>query len=75
VDSRTDDLIYHRIVAKDDKGVYVSGAKAHQTGCINSHWIILMPTIRLTENDKDWAIVGAIPADAKGVITSMEDNM
>jgi 4-hydroxybutyryl-CoA dehydratase/vinylacetyl-CoA-Delta-isomerase len=26
-----------------------------------------MPTIRLTEEDKDWAIVGAIPADAKGV--------
>ena len=41
------------------------GAKAHQTGCINSHWIILMPTVRLTENDKDWAIVGAVPADAK----------
>src|SRR3990167_557317 len=59
--------LFTRIVAKDDKGIYVSGAKAHQTGCINSHWIILMPTVRLTENDKDWAVVGAIPADAKGV--------
>jgi len=27
----------------------------------------LMPTIRLTENDKDWAIVGAIPADVEGL--------
>ena len=26
-----------------------------------------MPTIRLTENDKDYAIVGAIPADAEGL--------
>ena len=26
-----------------------------------------MPTIRLTENDKDWAIVGAIPADVEGL--------
>ena len=60
------DLFVH-VVKKDDKGVYVTGAKAHQTGCINSHWIILMPTIRLTENDKDYAIVGAIPADAEGV--------
>lgn len=60
------DLFVH-IVDKDEKGVYVTGAKAHQTGCINSHWIILMPTMRLTENDKDYAIVGAIPADAKGV--------
>ncbi|HET6517622.1 MAG TPA: 4-hydroxyphenylacetate 3-hydroxylase N-terminal domain-containing protein [Nitrosopumilaceae archaeon] len=60
------DLFLH-VVKKDDKGVYVTGAKAHQTGCINSHWIILMPTVRLTENDKDYAIVGAIPADAEGV--------
>lgn len=59
--------LFTRIVAKDDKGIYVSGAKAHQTGCVNSHWIILMPTIRLTKEDKDWAIVGAIPADAKGI--------
>ena len=60
------DLFTH-VVDKDDKGIYVSGAKAHQTGCINSHWIIIMPTIRLTEDDKDWAVVGALPADAKGV--------
>ena len=59
--------LFTRIVDSDEKGVYVSGAKAHQTGCINSHWIILMPTIRLTENDKDWAIVGAVPADAEGI--------
>lgn len=59
--------LFTRIVDKDERGIYVSGAKAHQTGCINSHWIILMPTVRLTENDKDWAVVGAIPADAEGV--------
>ena len=59
--------LYTHVVEKDEKGVYVSGAKAHQTGCINSHWIIIMPTIRLTENDRDWAIVGAIPADADGI--------
>ena len=41
--------LFTRIVKTDENGVYVSGAKAHQTGCINSHWIILMPTIRLTE--------------------------
>ena len=59
--------LFTRVVDSDEKGVYVSGAKAHQTGCINSHWIILMPTIRLTESDKDWAIVGAIPADVEGL--------
>ena len=64
---QVDPDIFLHVVKKDDKGVYVTGAKAHQTGCINSHWIILMPTIRLTENDKDYAIVGAIPADAEGL--------
>lgn len=59
--------LFTRIVKEDEKGIYVSGAKAHQTGCINSHWIILMPTVRLTENDKSWAVVGAIPADAPGI--------
>lgn len=64
---QADPDMFLRVVDKDEKGVYVTGAKAHQTGCINSHWIILMPTMRLTENDKAYAIVGAIPADAKGV--------
>jgi len=59
--------MFLRIVKKDEKGVTVKGAKAHQTGCINSHWIIVMPTLRLTENDKDYAIVGAVPADVKGI--------
>ncbi len=60
------DMFVH-VVKKDDKGIYLTGAKAHQTGCINSHWIIIMPTMRLSENDKEYAIVGAIPADAEGI--------
>jgi len=60
------DMFLH-VVEKNDKGIFVTGAKAHQTGCINSHWIILMPTVRLTENDKDYAVVGAIPADVEGL--------
>ncbi|HXG74158.1 MAG TPA: 4-hydroxyphenylacetate 3-hydroxylase N-terminal domain-containing protein [Candidatus Nitrosotenuis sp.] len=60
------DMFVH-VVKRTSEGVYVKGAKAHQTGCINSHWIIIMPTIRLTEKDKDYAIVGAIPVDAPGI--------
>ena len=60
------DMFVH-IVKRDENGVYITGAKAHQTGCINSHWIIVMPTMRLREEDKDYAIVGAVPADAKGI--------
>jgi 4-hydroxybutyryl-CoA dehydratase / vinylacetyl-CoA-Delta-isomerase len=60
------DLFVH-VVREDEKGVYISGAKAHQTGCINSHWIMVMPTMRLRPEDKEYAIVGAVPADAKGI--------
>jgi len=60
------DMFLH-VVKRDDNGVYVKGAKAHQTGCINSHWLIVMPTMRLRPEDKDYAIVGAIPVDAKGI--------
>src|ERR687883_1929586 len=60
------DMFVH-IVKRDENGVHITGAKAHQTGCINSHWIIVMPTMRLREEDKDYAIVGAVPADAKGI--------
>jgi 4-hydroxybutyryl-CoA dehydratase/vinylacetyl-CoA-Delta-isomerase len=60
------DMFVH-VVKKDEKGVYIKGAKAHQTGCINSHWLIVMPTMRMRPEDKDYAIVGAIPVDAKGI--------
>ena len=60
------DMFVH-VVEQNDEGVYITGAKAHQTGCINAHWIIVMPTMRLSENDKDYAIVGAVPADAEGI--------
>ena len=60
------DLFVH-VTRRTDEGVYISGAKAHQTGCINSHWLIVMPTMRLGDGDKDYAIVGAVPVDAKGI--------
>ncbi len=60
------DMFVH-ITRRTDQGVYITGAKAHQTGCLNSHWILVMPTMRLGEKDKDYAIVGAIPVEAEGL--------
>lgn len=60
------DLFVH-VSRHDEKGLYLRGAKAHQTGCLNSHWMIVMPTLRLGEGDKDYAVVGAIPVDAPGI--------
>ncbi|MGB5166765.1 MAG: 4-hydroxyphenylacetate 3-hydroxylase N-terminal domain-containing protein [Woeseiaceae bacterium] len=60
------DLFVH-VSKRSDEGVWIRGAKAHQTGCINSHWLLVMPTMRLGPNDKEYAIVGAVPVDAAGI--------
>ena len=60
------DLFVH-ITKRTNEGVYIKGAKAHQTGCLNSHYLLVMPTMRLTESDKNYAIVGAVPVDAEGI--------
>ena len=36
--------IYLRIVEKNKDGIIVNGAKAHQTGAVNSHEHLIMPT-------------------------------
>lgn len=60
------DLFVH-VTRRTPQGLYIRGAKAHQTGCINSHWLIVMPTMRLGPADRDYAVVGAIPVEAAGI--------
>jgi 4-hydroxybutyryl-CoA dehydratase/vinylacetyl-CoA-Delta-isomerase len=60
------DLFVHVVERRDD-GVVIRGAKAHQTGCINSHWLLVMPTMRLQAEDKDYAISVAVPVDHPGL--------
>ncbi|WP_312518216.1 4-hydroxyphenylacetate 3-hydroxylase family protein [Anaerospora sp.] len=60
------DLFVH-VVEKRDDGIVVSGAKAHQTGAINSHWILVMPTIAMGKEDADYAVSFVAPADAEGI--------
>lgn len=55
------------VVEKNDRGIVVRGAKAHQTGAVNSHWILAMPTIAMGKEDADYAVSFVCPADAKGV--------
>ena len=60
------DLFVH-IVERREDGIVVRGAKAHQTGTINSHWHIVMPTQAMKEADKDYAVSFACPTDAEGM--------
>jgi 4-hydroxybutyryl-CoA dehydratase/vinylacetyl-CoA-Delta-isomerase len=61
------DLFVHIVERKPD-GIVVRGAKLHQTGALNSHEIIVMPTQTLSEEDKDYAVSFAVPADAPGIL-------
>jgi 4-hydroxybutyryl-CoA dehydratase/vinylacetyl-CoA-Delta-isomerase len=65
--SQADLDLFLRVVRRDDKGIYVSGAKMHQTGAVNSHWLIFMPTMRMSAADRDWSVVGAVRVDAPGL--------
>jgi len=60
------DLFVH-VVEKNEKGVIIRGAKAHQTGAVNSHWVLVMPTIAMGKEDADYAISFVAPADAEGI--------
>ncbi len=60
------DLFVHVVERRQD-GIVVRGAKAHQTGAINSHWILVMPTGALRREDADYAVCFAAPADAEGI--------
>ena len=57
-----------RVVEKRKDGIIVRGAKAHQTGAINSHEIIVMPTLAMSEDDRDYAVSFSTPSDAKGIL-------
>ena len=60
--------MYLRIVEKRDDGIVVRGAKAHQTGSLSSHEIIVIPTRALRKGDEEYAVAFAIQADAPGLI-------
>jgi len=64
---QSDPDLFVRVVERREGGVVLRGAKMHQTGCLNSHWILVMPTMRLSPRDKDYAVVAAIPVDHPGL--------
>jgi 4-hydroxybutyryl-CoA dehydratase/vinylacetyl-CoA-Delta-isomerase len=60
--------LYLRIVEQRDDGIVVRGSKVHQTGAVNSHEVIVMPTRTMRKEDKDYAVSFAIPSDTEGLI-------
>jgi 4-hydroxybutyryl-CoA dehydratase / vinylacetyl-CoA-Delta-isomerase len=65
-DQKDPDL-YLRVVDRRPDGVVVRGAKLHQTGMLNSHEMIVMPTMKMRPGEEDWAICFALPTNANGL--------
>ena len=59
--------MYLRVVERRADGIVVRGSKAHQTGIVNSHEVIVMPTVAMRPEDKDYAVAFSLPADAPGI--------
>jgi 4-hydroxybutyryl-CoA dehydratase/vinylacetyl-CoA-Delta-isomerase len=64
---QADPDLYLRVVERRPDGIVVRGAKFHQTGMLNSHEILVMPTLALRPGEEDWAVCFALPTDAPGV--------
>ena len=60
--------MYLRVVERRPDGIVVRGCKAHQTGMCNSHEVLVMPTVAMGPDDKDFAVSFAVPADVEGLI-------
>jgi 4-hydroxybutyryl-CoA dehydratase/vinylacetyl-CoA-Delta-isomerase len=60
--------MFLRVVEKRADGIVVRGAKAHQTGSLSAHEIIVLPSKAMGKADTDYAMSFAVPSDAKGLI-------
>ncbi|MGQ9638722.1 MAG: 4-hydroxyphenylacetate 3-hydroxylase family protein [Thermodesulfobacteriota bacterium] len=64
---QADPDLYTHVVERRSDGIIIRGAKAHMTGGVNSHEILIMPTQTMREEDKDYALACAIPLNSSGI--------
>lgn len=64
---QTDPDLFLRVVERKSDGVVVRGAKFHQTGMLNSHEVIVMPTLGMRPGEEEWSICFAVPSDTEGI--------
>jgi len=64
---QSDPDLYLRVIEKKKDGIVVRGCKAHNSNAPFSDEIVVVPTRLMTEQDADWAVAFAIPADTPGI--------
>src|SRR3546814_16824384 len=60
------DMFLH-VTKRTAAGVYVTGAKAHMTGGLNSHRLCVMPAHNMGAADRELAFGGLVPGGARGL--------
>ena len=65
-DQADPDLFTH-VIEKRSDGIVIRGAKAHLTGAVNSHEVLIMPTQNMAKGDENYAVSAAIPLRSKGI--------
>ena len=71
---QADPDLFVRVIERRPDGIVVRGSKVHQTGAINSHEILVMPTQTMREEDKDYAVSFACPLMPRVSSTSTDGN-
>ena len=64
---QTDPDLFLRIADESDDGIVVRGAKIHQTGFLNSHKVLVMPTLAMRSGEEDYAVSFGIDTNSKGL--------
>jgi 4-hydroxybutyryl-CoA dehydratase/vinylacetyl-CoA-Delta-isomerase len=58
---------YLRIVAREERGIRISGTKVHTSVAVNAHWLIVLPTRAMRAEDGAFAVACAVPVNAPGL--------
>ena len=59
--------LFLRVKERRPGGIIISGAKLHQTGMLNSHEILVMPTLTMRPGEEAWAVCCAVPTNDPGI--------
>ncbi|HUX99384.1 MAG TPA: 4-hydroxyphenylacetate 3-hydroxylase family protein [Candidatus Deferrimicrobium sp.] len=64
---QSDPDMFLRIVEEREDGIIVRGAKIHQTGYLNSHEVLVMPTLNMKDDEKQYSVSFAVNTATTGI--------
>ena len=66
IEQKDPDQFLH-IIEENDDGIVIRGAKVHQTGFLNSHRAIIMPTLSMRPGEEEYAVSFGVDTNEKGI--------